>query len=196
MAIEICMDKEIEPLVINNEDIDRWKEIIESMSLTGQQSLVNQEDKTKSPIPFLFMNAGMEKTYTTLCPTKTLLKDYNRTPIPIRVLEVAKLSLTEGYFQSIEVWSDDKTPDPILVGKRADPANTWRTFQYVIARWGDELRSYPELLELAIKRYTEIKRLEIADKLVQMKDLQDNLDRKVILHFKGTETFPSVYLSA
>jgi len=44
------------------------------------------------------------------------VEKYNKTPIPLEVLKCLKYCKDEGFFNKYEIWYDDKTPDPCLVG--------------------------------------------------------------------------------
>lgn len=51
-----------------------------------------------------------------LCPRKEDVKKYNVTPIPVEILELISLSNKEKYFSRVEIWYDEKTPDPFAIG--------------------------------------------------------------------------------
>jgi hypothetical protein len=43
-------------------------------------------------------------------------KEYSKTPMPLEVMRELAFCKSENYFNSIKIWYDDKTPDPIAVG--------------------------------------------------------------------------------
>lgn len=155
MAIEVYLEDEVKELVENSEQTEEWKQQIAALGMTGQTEMIAGE---KSPIPFPCMNKAMTNVYTTLCPSRVDFKQYNRGTIPLRVLSAISLCIQQNYFHKIEIWYDDVQPDPIAVGT-LNPG--WNSPTFIIARWGDELRSFPELKDLATKRFVEEKRLQL-----------------------------------
>ncbi len=105
--------EETADLIHDNEALDKWGEIVSELGLSGQTKIVK---KDKSPIPFLWMNQTLVRVFETLCPTKVDIADYDKTPIPVELLELVKMSFDEKYFTKIEVWYDDKSVDPVIVG--------------------------------------------------------------------------------
>ncbi len=92
------------------------------------------------------------------------------------------LAVQEKYFQSIEIWYDDKTPDPLAVGliKKTDGYS----FDYfLIARWGDVLRPFEELKEKAIEVYTNSSRINLKRKLVDVQNKLGSLDENSRAYF-------------
>lgn len=51
-----------------------------------------------------------------LCPSKIEVQKYNLTPIPVQILDLVALSFKENYFTKIEIWYDEKSPDPFAIG--------------------------------------------------------------------------------
>ena len=177
--VEIMFNKELSDIAFDVESLDEWKATAKELGMEGQLGLSTGD---KSPIPYPFMNDNMERVYETLCPNKTSFKDYRNQTIPLEVLKQIAFSVKEEHFSRIMIWADDKEPDPIVVGVnaqwynnsvdekgsgtkyfntaeecKAQPENENKAYetnqkQYVIARWGDELRDFTELKELALAR--------------------------------------------
>ncbi len=152
MATEIYLQPELEELVIDADKKQEWSQKISDLGLDGQLELTGNS-ATKAASPYTFMNRTMIMTFGTICPTKIPVEKYNKSVIPIDVLSHIALCRQEGYFKKLEVWYDDKTPDPILVGYIKDGYGE-KTI-HLIARWGDEIIPYEQLIEKAIRRYTE-----------------------------------------
>ena len=186
MAAEIYLIDEVESLVHSVEDLDEWNKLVEATGLKGQQSL-KQEDK--SPIPFPFMNEGMKRVYNTLCPDTETAEKYNKTTIPVRVLSVIALCKQEGYFDELQIWSDNATPDPIVVGIKKDPDSDWRKYLYLIARWGDELRSYPELVQIAKARFKEQQTARLNTKILECNEKLHNIDMYIEKEFSDRSVY-------
>lgn len=110
-------------MIYDNDKLEKWNEVIDALGLEGQKSVVRQD---KSPIPFVNMNATTENIFRTLCPLSCDVKQFSKMPIPIEIRELVALSVRENYFNLIEVWWDDKSPDAVVVGHRG----YWHEFQY------------------------------------------------------------------
>jgi len=168
------------------EKTDEWLELAKELQLDNQSSFL---DQSKSPCPYPFMNTTMSNVFSTLCPARAELSKYNHTPIPLEGLKQIKFCKNENYFNKIEIWYDNKTPDPICVGyrskyrlyyyenneskstdyiynseeeaKNALPEGCKFNFvtsddkMYIIFRWGDELRGFKELKQMAKDRLVE-----------------------------------------
>lgn len=112
-VVETFIIEETASLIFDNDQLEQWNKHVEALGLTGQTQIVQ---KDKSPIPFLHLKQGLINTFETLCPRKVDVKVYNATPIPVEILDLVSLAVNEQYFTKIQIWYDDKTPDPICVG--------------------------------------------------------------------------------
>jgi hypothetical protein len=110
------------------------------------------------------------------------IEDYNITPIPVEILELVMLSKRENYFDQLQIWYDDKSPDPACVGiiKRwsngirsgyiynsqkeavestngkkteSDLNYYYESIYYLLGKWADVKHSFEELKEMATKRF-------------------------------------------
>ena len=145
---EIYLLEENKDITFDSDKNEEWKKIIEELRLEGQKKLL-ENSGNKSAIPFMFMNTRLTRILECLCPVKVDVNKYDKTPIPLKILGVVKLCEQEGYFDTIQVWYDDVSIDPILVGYKN------KEDKYLLARWGDMLRSFDELYEMAKKRWIE-----------------------------------------
>jgi hypothetical protein len=114
MTIQSFKNAELNNVILDLGDQDEWKELAAQMGLNKQLEFVQQ---AKSPLPYPYMNQSMQNIFATLCPTKIEFKEYSKTPIPLEVIRELAFCVGENYFNSIQIWYDDKTPDPIAVGK-------------------------------------------------------------------------------
>jgi hypothetical protein len=112
-VVETFIIEETAELIYDNEKLDRWNELIEKLELKGQSSIVS---KDKSPIPFMHLKTSMVNVFRTLCPRQVAVEKYDVTPIPVEILGMIALSKKEDYFNKIEIWYDDKSPDPACIG--------------------------------------------------------------------------------
>lgn len=112
--VETFVIEETAELIYDNEKLEKWNDLVTKLDLKGQTTVVKKTDK--SPIPFLWMNQVLINTFETLCPRKVPVAEYDKTPIPVEILDLVALSINENYFKEIEIWYDDKNPDPVCVG--------------------------------------------------------------------------------
>lgn len=111
--VETFVIEETASLIYDNEKLDKWNDLVKDLNLKGQTKIIATE---KSPIPFMFIKTGMLKVFETLCPKKVDVTDYDITPIPLEILDLVALSVRESYFTKIQIWHDDKDPDPLCIG--------------------------------------------------------------------------------
>jgi hypothetical protein len=112
-VVETYIIEETQELIYDNEKLDQWNAHVAALGLEGQAKI---QVKDKSPIPFLHMKASLVNVFTQLCPRHVEIKDYDKTPIPVEILDLAALSVKECYFNKIQIWYDDATPDPACIG--------------------------------------------------------------------------------
>lgn len=122
--------------------------LIEELELEGQQSL---NVKSGERFPYRQMDAEEAFVYGLLCPEHVEMRKYRQGPIPLRVLQVASHAKT--MFDRIEIWHkvSPSVKDPVLVGMKRNPVETWRNDPFILARWGDVLEEWPALLKSAIQ---------------------------------------------
>lgn len=154
-VVETFIIEETQELIYDNEKLDQWNNLVAELKLTGQAQVGK---KDKSPVPFLWMNETLLAVFGELCPRKVRVSEYNKTPIPVEALSLVALSVKEGYFNEIQVWYDDKTPDPAIIGYRFTKGtsaweNEYYAEKYLLARWSDVKATLAELTERAKKLF-------------------------------------------
>lgn len=176
-VVETYIIEETQELIYDNEKLDQWNRMVSDLGLTGQTKIVTGD---KSPIPFLWMNQTLRKTFEELCPRKVDIKDYHKTPIPVEALSLVSLSVKENYFYKVQVWYNDKNPDPAIIGlvknSSFDPKYPeWSNGleHYLLARWSDVKASLSELTERAKKLFILRRTNEITRNI---KNMQNDLD--------------------
>lgn len=112
-VVETFVIEETAELIYNNEKLDKWNELVGELGLKGQTKIIAPE---KSPIPFMHLKKSLSNVLECLCPKKVNVEDYDVTPIPVEILDLIALSKRENYFNKIEIWYDEKSPDPVCVG--------------------------------------------------------------------------------
>lgn len=111
--VETFVIEETQELIYDDAKLNKWNNLVDKLELSGQKEIVKP---TKSPIPFMHIKSGLRDVFSTLCPVKVNIKDYNLTPIPVEILSLVSLSISENYFSEIQIWYDDKKPDPACIG--------------------------------------------------------------------------------
>jgi hypothetical protein len=188
-VVETFFVEETVNLIHDNEALAKWNEKVEELQLVGQTQVVKTD---KSPIPFMWMNDALIATFETLCPTKVDVSKYDKTPIPLELLEMVGLCQKEQYFDVIKVWYNEKQKDPVLVGyslsegKDSDWQIEYYSKKYLIGRWADVKASIDSLVERAKKIFTHSQTIqlkqEIRDRQRKLEDLESIVDAK----FGGT----------
>ncbi len=176
-VVETFIVEETQELIYDNEKLDQWNKRVEELGLVGQTRIKKNE---KSPIPFLHMKAHLVNVFETLCPRKVDVKEYDKGAIPVEIIDLIALSVKEEYFNKIEIWYDDETPDPICVGLKQNSQfdakyPTWSRGldKFLIGRWADVKASLEELTEKAKVLFIKKKR---SDYEKQIKDYQRSLE--------------------
>lgn len=113
MTIQSFRNTELDNVILEVGDQEEWKQLAAQMGLNKQMEFIQQ---AKSPLPYPYMNQSMQNIFATICGTRTDVKDYSKTPMPLEVMRELAFCKTENYFSNIKIWYDDKTPDPIAVG--------------------------------------------------------------------------------
>ena len=111
--VETFVIEETAELIYDGEALENWNNLVSELGLKGQTEIVKPE---KSPITFMHLKKGLVNVFETLCPRKLAVENYNVTPIPVEVLKLIALARKDNYFSKIEIWYDDKSPDPVCVG--------------------------------------------------------------------------------
>lgn len=112
-VVETFIVNETAELIYDGEQLEKWNKYVEELGLSGQTQIVK---KDKSPIPFMPLKKNLENVLKTLCPRAVDVTAYNRSPIPMEILDLIALSKNEGYFEKMQIWYDDVDPDPVCVG--------------------------------------------------------------------------------
>jgi hypothetical protein len=153
-----CSETAAEPIEACEEAI----RLMEEMELEGQKSLIaSKEDGPAARCPYRAMTAEEEFVFRVLCPATAKLEKYDAGSLPLRVLQIAAHANGLDVYDRLEVWYVAKTPepDPVLVGIVGGEYHWEVKARHILARWGEELESWPTL----VKRALEKKRRQIAD---------------------------------
>lgn len=142
--------------------------LIEALGLEGQKERTRTRaleggESVTTICPYREMTAEEQRVYGYLFAKEMPIEKYDRGPIPLRVLQVAALAQREGWFDRLEVWCPESAQDkdPLLVGVSGPHGGT----KHILARWGDALAPFDELVALARKRWVEEARANLTEKL-------------------------------
>jgi hypothetical protein len=158
-------------------------ELIESLGLEGQSKLVvrNEETGDDERIPYPEMTKAEVETYQARFPVSDKVENYSMGIIPVRVLQV--VGHARGIFEEVYVWHDRvRDPDPILVGK-SDKV------YYLLARWGDALKSFAEVKVEAATKLREDWERKLKAKIGECQSFLASLDAKVEEKLAGEWVF-------
>lgn len=167
-VVETFFVEETINLIHDNDALKKWNERVQELGLEGQTKVVLAEEK--SPVPFLWMNSAIVATFETLCPTKVDIKEYDKSPIPVELLDAVALCNKEEYFLKIQVWYNERQKDPVIVGYKynkgkSDWEKEYYADKYLIGRWADVKASLDQLIQRA--------------KAIFISDSKDELNRRI-----------------
>lgn len=121
-------------------------QLIEQLELVGQKTLMAGEDsESNARMPYPKMTDEQQFILEVLCPGKSNMKSYSRTPIPLRILQIAAHANSLHFFEEIQVWDAQSSAekDPVLVGKKG-----YRDY-WLLARWGEHLDNWMIMMKKA-----------------------------------------------
>ena len=111
--VELFNNAELNDVCFEIEALEEWNKLTQELGLENQLKFT---EGSKSPVPFPYINQSMLRIFETLCPEKVDITAYNKTPIPLDILKQFKYCRDEEFFSKYEIWYDDKSPDPLLIG--------------------------------------------------------------------------------
>lgn len=216
MMTEIYFEKELSDVAFDIEVMADWKRIAEELKLEGQISLTShsktpvpypymntvmqrvyetlcpQKDDfkkfSKSPIPFDVLKQIAYSVSENHFQKIEIWSD-TKAPDPLAIGIICDFYVYDrGYsrkFSGIksreEAESLKKEHDLYGIGEENEQ-------RYVIARWGDELCSFVELKQRAIKRFMESMDIELRKKIANATAKLNTLKENTAAYFDGTIT--------
>ncbi len=136
------------------DNLEEIKQTVEKLGLEGQTKFLNQE--AKGTFPYRKITKEESNIYSILCSSRTELKSYGDSLIPLRVLQIAAHADSTGFFKTLYVLHPENgdMSDPILLGVHEEVRQeSWGkntiTELYILARWGTVLEPLSKLRELA-----------------------------------------------
>jgi len=143
-AVQTYVEEDTTKLIYDNEQLDKWHELINELSIQGQESVVSDK---KSPIPFKWLNDSEMSIVKELCPTSVNFKHFDKTPIPLEILELISMAVREDYFTEIKIYYNEKDKDPFAIGTNEtfalDEKNSYRShYDKATFRTREEAEAY------------------------------------------------------
>jgi len=172
MAYEIFIEPELQDLQ-EAENAAEWQQICTELGLNGQLNLSDKSPESKAP-PYMAIDPKTARIIRVLCPCKTKIADYKQATIPLEILKEVHNAQQHGWFKSIYVFSDDKTPDPFVIGFLHSDYE-WNAPAMLIGRWGAEMIPFELLEEKAIQRLRNYAK----DALMEMKSYVENAGQNI-----------------
>lgn len=111
--VKIYQNEELNDVLFEVDALDSWKELCQELGLDKQLNFVKTSE---SPLPYPFINTSMERIFKSLCPCEVEVSKYDKTPIPLEIIQQLAFSKRDNHFQKYVIWYDDKSPDPFLIG--------------------------------------------------------------------------------
>lgn len=174
MITEIYLIEKPKTLATDIETNKEWLQKVEELGLEFQKNLCEQD---KTLIPFYKLRAGEVRMFNILYPEKTSVETYAEDTIPLEVLSIIALAKKNEYFGRIEVWYNYNKLNPILIGyKKSNHGNANEIDNdgiYLLARWGEELKSFTELLAVAKEQYIKEKLAELRAEISKLEFTAD-----------------------
>lgn len=183
--------KEVEELTKTSELSEQWKAAVEDLGLKGQLELLTEpEDNATapSPVPYLWLNERQYNVLQVLCPKAQAINDYAKMPIPLEILGHVKQCELKKWFKKIEVWYDDRLPDPVVVGVVDGKTSDEDHKTYLIGRWGAEAMTLEQLDAKAVERKKEQLTKAIQEKMAEGRKGLENIDSEVDKLLNGDYT--------
>lgn len=153
-----CQETAAEPIEATEEAI----RLIGELGLEGQQKLIRKSEEPgefDKRNPYRLIRADEAFVYSILCPSVVALSQYDAGPIPLRVLQIA--AHAQEFYKHLYVMYQPETAekDPVLIGtdeKKYSYSQEITKKDAILARWGDELESFPVLLKRALEKGREM----------------------------------------
>lgn len=158
-------------------------ELIEKLDLEGQKSLTVETDEgVDTRIPYPEMTSEDEAVYDELFEQKTAVRDYSAGILPVRVLQVVGHAV--DLFEEVKVWHrKTQDPDPILVGYQKIAGTTKK---FLLARWGEALKSMEALREEATEKLTRRWTASAKNTIAEAQAFLAGIDGKVAKKLQGS----------
>lgn len=179
---EIFIEPELEQLQ-DSDSAAEWQLICEELKLPGQLSLTEKSGGNYAP-PYMVVDPKTERIIRVLCPEKIEVQKYSQSTIPLDILREVHKCVENKWYHKIEVFYDNKSPDPFVIGFLTD---RWDSPCHLIARWGAELLPFEELEIKAINRLKNAAMSSLYEMKAQIDFAYNNVDGFIASLLSGKE---------
>jgi hypothetical protein len=179
MDVEVFDERELNPATLTVEPDEEALKLIAELGLAGQQT---EEDEPKR---ICYPQPTQDQVFIigTLFPKRTDAKKYAAGAIPLRVLKEMRSYLAENPTHSLFVCHQAPAivSDPVLMAYPAaflygDPQHCDMDKCRMIARWGDALKPWSELLGVAMTSHRKAVRDALTGIIAKAKAYIAHLD--------------------
>lgn len=163
------------------------QELAEKLGLSGQKNIF----KSDGVIPFPKLSKAEKNIWNAFCPSVCDVSDYEDTVIPARVMKIIEYCTDKQYFGTIEIWSESETnPDPIVVGIIGGSSKyNGNVSCYLIARWGEALASWQEVVKIAREKWIRSSTNELTSAIAHKQEKLNSLEHQADIYFAGGTVF-------
>lgn len=147
MATQIFIEPELET---PHQNAIHWEQLCNGLDLKQQIKKLGKVERIGNP--YMRLDPRTERVCEMLCPKKESYTTYTAGTLPLEILQEIHRCKKNEWFPVMEVWYDDQSPDPFLIGYESKKGSANK---YLIARWGDELLPLEQLTNKAINRFKE-----------------------------------------
>ena len=175
---------EVEDAEWAGDEIDKeaYVALAEKIGAKKQVELV----ETEGAIPFQRMSDAVKNTWIAFCPSRHGIDAYAEAMIPMRVMKLAEHCIDKGYFEKIEIWAESETnPDPVMVGIAEGLSRGY----YLIARWGESLMSWPEIVKEAREKWMKTRTNDLNATITDAQGKLGRIDADADKYFNGGWVF-------
>jgi len=195
MEVKIYREPENESLIMDEKSLSEYHSLVKKMGLSN-------EVQEKTPSVYIPINNAMSKLLKAICPNTQQVEEYNKSTIPLEVLQVLDYCKQNNMYEGYEIWHAQNDPDPLLVGWKYLDDNdrkngyTFNQKKYLIARWGDCALELDELL----KKGFGILKISLMDSAREVLSFSESVlkdpDSYVRKHLKRSLMAPSIKIDS
>jgi NADH dehydrogenase/NADH:ubiquinone oxidoreductase subunit G len=158
------------------EVLEQTEVTVDGVESTSTQAILAAElGMTQgAKFPFRVMKSDELWAYKQVMESQQDYKKFDSEYVPLRILEIIKKY--KDSFNEIQIWSVEshEVKDPILVGIK-EPAQYSKVY-YLLARWGDALVPFEQILAKAVKSRREELKNELQSAKIKIDGMLGRID--------------------
>lgn len=183
MEIEIFDDLELREL--QDESERRTHQAIASRLQLDRQLTYSVAD---TPMPYAEADNFTRAVYATVFDTVRKLAEYDK-PVPNRILMLVQIGVENGWWTTDDLYVrySGTMPDPILC-RKPEGAGDYSERMVIIARWGDALLPFPDLVRAAAAKTAATVRQKVRAKIAELEAVLADPEAAAIEHLQAGRT--------